>query len=130
MSRARLRRVVMLGPWLNPLCLRGLYVIAMGKAFLRFRNPRRRAAGRHHAAFYEQAWRDAATVIGAKWTRLTSDIGQIELDGVRTRVDGNVSAIDDPVTLAVLHDKPLTHRLLSDIGLAVPRHVRYSMSDV
>src|SRR5436305_546351 len=85
--------------WLHRLTIRGLYVIAMGKAFLRFRDPRRRAAGRHHAAFYERTWREAAAEIGATFTSLTSDIGQIDLDGVRTRVDGSVSAIDDPVTL-------------------------------
>lgn len=116
--------------WTNRLVLRGLYAVAMGKAFLRFRNPRRRAAGRHQDAFYERTWREAAEQLGATWTLLAPSIGEIDRGGVRTRVIGNVSAIDDPVTLDVLHDKPLTHRILTAEGLAVPRHARFSLGDM
>lgn len=116
--------------WLHPLILRALYAVAMGKAFLRYRNPRRRASGRHQDAFYQRTWRQAAERLGGSYTVLADTIGEIEVEGTRTRLVGNVSEIDDPVTLAVLHDKPLTHRLLQEQGLPVPRHACFSMSDM
>src|SRR5687767_790347 len=115
-------------PLLHPLVLRGLYMGAMARAFLRFYNPRRRAAGRSQDAFYRHTWQTAAEELGATWRRLARDVGELELDGRRTRVIGNVSEIDGPVTIAVLHDKPLTHRLLSAAGLPVPRHATFSMN--
>jgi D-alanine-D-alanine ligase-like ATP-grasp enzyme len=115
---------------LNPLMLRGLYCTAMAKAFLRFRDPRRRKSGQHHRAFYEQTWREAAEKLGGTWTLIAPGIAEIEIDGRKTRVDGSVSEIDSPVTLAVVHDKPLTHRLLADQGLTVPRHASFSLKDM
>ena len=120
----------MFDPFLNPLSLRALYTLAMARAFLRYRNPRRRKSGRHHTAFYEQTWREAAEELGGTWTPLVSGIAEIEIHGRRTRVDGSVSEVDNPVTLAVLHDKPLTHRLLAEQGLAVPRHACFSLKNM
>lgn len=114
---------------LHPLTLRCLYMIAMGRAFLRFYNPRRRASGKHQDAFYQFTWKGAGEALGATWTPLRDDMGELELDGRRTRVVGNVSEIDGPVTLAVLHDKPLTHRLLAAEGLPVPRHATFTLKD-
>jgi D-alanine-D-alanine ligase-like ATP-grasp enzyme len=116
--------------WTNPLLLRGLYALAMGKAFLRYRNPRRRASGRHQTEFYENTWREAAEELGGTWTRLSSDMSQITVNGSRTRVVHNVSEIDNPVTLAILHDKPLTHRLLSAENLPVPRHASFTLKNL
>jgi cyanophycin synthetase len=112
--------------WTNPLTLRGLNTLAMGKAFLKYRNPRRQASGKHQAEFYERTWRDAALELGGTWTKLSDDISEMIFDGFRTRVIHNVSCIDDPVTLAILHDKPLTHQLLAAEGLSVPRHATFS----
>ncbi|MDQ3438859.1 MAG: hypothetical protein M3478_00755 [Planctomycetota bacterium] len=114
---------------LNPLTLRGLYMMAMGKAFLRFYNPRRRASGKHQDAFYMRTWQEAGEELGATWNVLGPGMGELDLDGRRTRVVGNVSEIDGPVTLAVLHDKPLTHRLLAAESLPVPRHATFSLKD-
>jgi cyanophycin synthetase len=119
----------MFDPLLNPLTLRGLYAAAMGRAFLRFRDARRRAAGRHQAAFYERTWREAAEALGGVFRHLGSEISEIEIGDFRTRVVHNVSAIDDPVTLAVLHDKAITHRLLTEQGIPVPRHRRFALTD-
>jgi len=120
----------MFDPFLNRLSLRALYTVAMARAFLRYRNPRRQKSGRHHTAFYEQTWREAAEELGGTWTPLASGIAEIEIHGRRTRVDGSVSEVDNPVTLAVLHDKPLTHRLLAGQGLAVPRHAVFSLKNM
>jgi D-alanine-D-alanine ligase-like ATP-grasp enzyme len=120
----------MIIPWTNPLLLRGLYVVAMARAFLKYRNPRRRTSGKHQSEFYEQTWCAAAKELGASWTSLGSDISEISLDGHRTRVFHNVSSIDDPVTLAVLHDKPLTHRILTAEELPVPRYCVFNLKDL
>jgi cyanophycin synthetase len=116
--------------WIHPLLLRGLYAEAMGRAFLRYRNPRRRSSGKHQEEFYENMWRQAAEDLGGTWTRLGDDMSQITLNGARTRVVHNVSEIDNPVTLAVLHDKPLTHRLVAAEGLLVPRHAAFALKEM
>ena len=120
----------MFNPLLNPLVLRGLYFAAMAKAFVRYRNPRRRAIGRHHVAFYERAWREAALEIGATFKSLGGGIGEIELDGNRTRVIENTCGIDDPVTLMVLADKLLTYKILEEEALPVPRHAAFGLKDL
>lgn len=120
----------MFDPLTNPLTLRALYIIAMGKAVLRFRNPRRRAAGRHQTAFYERTWREAAEELGGTCRHLGSEMSEIEIDDFKTRVVHNVSTIDDPVTLAVLHDKPITHQLLIENDIPVPRHRRFSIGEM
>ncbi len=120
----------MFNPLLHPLTLRGLSLIALAKAFVRYRNPRRRAIGRHHAAFYERAWRDAAAQLGATCKCLGGGIVEIELDGVCTRVVENTSAIDDPVTITLLSDKVITYNILRQEGLAIPRHAVFGLSDI
>jgi cyanophycin synthetase len=107
--------------------LRAGHAVALGRAFLRYRNPRRQRVGREHVAFHERMWQQAAEEIGASYRQLGDGIVEIELDGVRTRVVENVTAIDDPVTLAVMHNKPLTHRLLSQQGLPVPPHATFTL---
>src|SRR5437867_11633648 len=114
----------------NRLMLRALYMVAMGKALLRFRNPRRRAAGRHQTAFYERTWREAAEQLGGTCRHLGWEMSEIEIGDFKTRVVHNVSTIDDPVTLAVLHDKPITHQLLMENDIPVPRHRRFSLGEM
>jgi cyanophycin synthetase len=114
----------------HPLLLRGLSLVAMARAFVRYRNPRRRAIGRHHTAFYERVWREAAADLGATCRSLGGGIVEIELDGVRTRAVENTCAIDDPVTLHLLADKGATYRILEEEGLATPRHLSFRLGDV
>lgn len=116
--------------WTNPLVLRGMYCLEMGKAFLRYRNPRRREVGRKHRAFYAQAWEEAAAELGATCESLGAGILEIQLNGVRTRVVENTTEIDGPVTLAVLIDKSVTYDLLEKEGLPTPRHLVFSLSDM
>ncbi|HWE93145.1 MAG TPA: hypothetical protein VG269_04160 [Tepidisphaeraceae bacterium] len=116
--------------WIHPLTLRGLSALAMGRAFLRYRNPRRQASGRHQDEFYERMWREAAETLGGTARRLNFEISEIEIDSFRTRVVHNVSEIDSPPTLAVLHDKPLTHRILIGQGLSVPRHATFTPKEM
>ena len=113
-------------PALNPLTLGALYTAAMGKAFLRYRNPRRREADGHRVAFYDRAWRDAAEALGGTWAPIGAGISEISIGDFRTRVIENTCAIDDPVTLAVLADKPLTYRVVRGESVPVPPHVAFT----
>jgi len=120
----------MTSPWINRHVLRLLNAAALTKAFARYRNPRRRAIGRHQTAFYHRVWREAAAELGAAYRTLGSDIAEIELDGVRTRVCENTCAIDDPVTLAVLSDKHLTYEILAQERLPTPAHATFTLADM
>jgi cyanophycin synthetase len=111
--------------WSHPLTLRALHAVAMGRAGMRWYNPRRREQDRHRVAFYDAAWREAAEEIGATFQPLGGGISEIALDEHRTRVIENTCAIDDPVTLAVLSDKVLTHKIVSGEGVPVPRHLAF-----
>ena len=117
----------MFDPCQNPVVLKALYTHAMGRAFLRYRNPHRRASGRHLTEFYERVWREAAEKLGAAFVPIGAGISEIRLNGVYTRVVENTSPIDDPVTLALAGNKPLTYRLLREAGLPTPRHSEFSL---
>jgi D-alanine-D-alanine ligase-like ATP-grasp enzyme len=107
-----------------------LHAVAMGNAFLRYRNPRRRQADRHRVAFYDRAWREAAEELGGKFEPIGGGVSEIVVDDFRTRVIENTCAIDDPVTLAVLADKPLTYRILEEESVPVPRHLPFTLKTV
>lgn len=114
----------------NRVVLGALYVQALGQAFFRYRNPRRRASGRHLIAFYDRVWREAADRLGASFIPLGAGVSEIRLGRARVRVIENTSAIDDPVTLAVAGDKVLTYRLLTGQGLPIPRHAGFTFKTV
>ena len=94
---------------------------------MRFRNPRRQASGRNQDAFYKKAWKEAIESLGGTFQSLGPDISELRLNGKRTRVVDNVSAIDDPVTLRVMHDKPLTHQILRGEGIPTPDYVPFTL---
>ncbi|MGE3818435.1 MAG: hypothetical protein AB7I30_03305 [Isosphaeraceae bacterium] len=117
----------MFDPCTNPAFLAALHAHALGRAYLRERDDRRQATGRQQTDFYERVWREAADRLGATFEVLGSGIAEVRRGGARVRVFANASPIDDPVTLAVARDKPLTYRLLRGQGLPVPRHARFSL---
>jgi cyanophycin synthetase len=117
-------------PALNRITLGALYTVAMGRAFLRYRDPRRRDADRHRVAFYDRAWREAAEVLAGTWAPMGGGISEITVGDFRTRVAQNTCAIDDPVTLAVLADKPLTYRVVRDQSVPVPPHVTFTLRTI
>jgi cyanophycin synthetase len=120
----------MRGLWLNSAALQSLYLFELARAFLFFRNAKRRELRRHRLAFNERVWREAAETLGASWRSLGGNISEISLNGVRTRVSDYASEIDSPVTCALLHEKPLVHQILRQHDLPVPRHACFSLNDV
>lgn len=113
--------------WTHSLTRLALGLIALGRAYLRFNNPQRRAVGRALDAFYENAWREAAHQLGATCRSLGDGFIEIEGGGGRTCVRDNNSAIDDPVTLAVMSDKRLTYRLLGEHGIPTSAHLSFTV---
>ena len=116
--------------WTHPLTLKALYALAMLRAFLKFRNPRRVRSGRNLDAFHARMWADAAGELGATYAPGTADFGEIARGAARTRVMGNVSAIDDPVTLALCHDKPAVHALLTAASIPVPTYAAFTQRTI
>ena len=81
------------------------------------------AAERERAAFYRDAWAEAARELGAELRVLEGDLLEIRRGARRARVWRNYTPLDDPVALRVAGDKPLVHRLLAEAGVPTPRHV-------
>lgn len=120
----------MMDPFLNPVVLGSLYIHALGRAFLRYRNPLRRASGQHLAEFYERVWREASARLGAEFVPLGAGISDIRLNGRNVRVYENASPMDDPVTGLLIGNKPLTYRLLAERGLPTPRHAEFTLKAI
>jgi D-alanine-D-alanine ligase-like ATP-grasp enzyme len=108
--------------WSSLVTLEALHAFALGRAYLRYRDPRRRASGAYLTAFYEQAWREAAEAVGARYEPIGDGILDIVRDGVRVRACENVSSVDDPVTTTLAGNKRLTYKLLVEAGVPTPRY--------
>ncbi|HLA83924.1 MAG TPA: hypothetical protein VJL29_03945 [Thermoguttaceae bacterium] len=97
------------------------------QAALLRRSPTAREAAQQRAAFYRHVWREAAEQAGMEVEPLGDEILRITREGFCTKVCGNWTAIDDPVTLALAGNKAAVYRLLAREGLPVPRHALFSM---
>jgi cyanophycin synthetase len=73
-------------------------------------------------AFYLAAWQRAAAAAGAELVPLSGSVVEIVRWGRRLRVCGNLTSLDDPVTLQLAGDKPAVYRLLAEEGIPVPQH--------
>lgn len=102
--------------------------VHLGRRLLRRANPRIQAARAQRAAFYDQAWQDAARRLGAEIRPLEASTWEIQRGASRTRVHLNYTSLDDPVTLRVAGNKALVHRLLAEAGLPVPRHRSFALA--
>jgi cyanophycin synthetase len=114
----------------HPKLLRLLALAHAARDLARRRRSGAREIARQRAAFYENAWREAAGRLGAAVAPLGDDILQIDRGGWRTRVCQNYSALDDAVTLKVAGNKPLVYDLLARRGLPIPRHLAFALKDV
>lgn len=81
-----------------------------------------RSVARNRSGFYADLWREAAANAGAEVQELGQSRMEIRCGGVRLLVSGNLTSLDDPVTLSLAGDKPLVYQLLMERGVPVPRH--------
>lgn len=112
------------------LVLSVLHVHALGRAFLRYRNPKRRLARGHQSAFYERIWREAAKQLGASFRPIGSGFAEIQRGNVSVKIRENTCPIDDPVSMALAADKSLTYRLLEEAHLPTPRHAEFQYNAI
>jgi cyanophycin synthetase len=110
--------------------LKALYVLSLARAYFRYRDVERRAVNEHLADFYEQTWREAASALGATYRPLGSGFAEVTRGGARARVVDNTCPIDDPVTLAIASDRPLTYKLLAENGLPIPPYAEFAFHQV
>jgi D-alanine-D-alanine ligase-like ATP-grasp enzyme len=120
----------MRSPWSYKPTIELLYLIALGKAYGRRRNPQRQKSGKHLDAFYERVWREAALHVGAEYRPLGHNIADITRGDARVRTTENTCSIDDPVTLAIALNKLLTYRLLAESGLPTPSHTGFTLTTI
>jgi cyanophycin synthetase len=120
----------MIGLHRHPWMLGALHLLSLGRAFFRHHDRDRRAAGKHLADFYDRVWREAAAHLGATYTPLGSGIAEILLGGIQTRVMGYTCPIDDPVTLAIAGDRPLTYQLLARAGIMIPQYAEFTLKEM
>ncbi len=80
--------------------------------------------------FYRDVWRKAADQLGASMRCLDADVIEIERGDFRTWVRQNETPLDNYVTVRVAGNKPLTYRLMSEAGLPIPEHARFSLANM
>lgn len=110
-----------------PRVLQGLRWWYRARALANWRNQSAKQMDRERGRFYEWVWREAARELGGSIVGLGDEVFEIAVEGMRTRVWRNFTAIDDPVTLLAACNKPLVHRLLSQSHLPIPRYATFSL---
>jgi D-alanine-D-alanine ligase-like ATP-grasp enzyme len=111
---------------LSSLMLRALSTVYRVQRSLARRSAAARLVQHHRSEFYDRVWRDAACELGAELRTLGPHLHEVDLDGEFTRVSRNYTSLDDPVTLDVAGNKPLVYRLLSEAGLPIPQHRKFT----
>ena len=84
--------------------------------------PRRVQSRARRSAFYRTSWEQAAASVGASISYLDDQLAEIRCGDSVLRVRGNVTSLDDPVTLSVAGNKSLVLRLFDEHGIPAPRH--------
>ncbi|MGH6908261.1 MAG: hypothetical protein ACREDX_10445, partial [Aestuariivirga sp.] len=80
--------------------------------------------------YYDRFWVDAAQRIGATCEKWDFGYHRITREPLSAIVRLSEVRLDDHLTLELMGNKLLTYRLLAEQGLAVPRHARFSISDL
>lgn len=87
-----------------------------------------RQAGGQRSEFYAMVWERAAADVGANVRHLDGML-EIRHGAALIRIRGNITSLDDPVTVAVASDKALGYDLLSECGLPLPSHCPCARDD-
>lgn len=87
-----------------------------------------RKVGSQRSEFYRMVWEQAAAQVGASVRHLDGMLEIRQGDAV-IRIKGNITSLDDPVTVAMASDKVLGYGLLSERGLPLPSHCACARDD-
>ncbi len=115
---------MVLAPLLKQTAFRGLRLLDVPGELtgLRFAALRR--------AYYDLFWIKAAEHAGATCEKWGYGYHRISRGGLSAIVRLSEVRLDDHLTLDLMGNKPLTYRLLAEQGVVVPRHARFSFSDL
>ena len=81
-------------------------------------------------AVYRAIWLEAAEAVGAELGELADGRLELRRNGVTTRISPGHVLLDDEATLELALDKTHVHRLLEDVGIAVPDHLEFAPENV
>src|SRR5271165_6198036 len=84
---------------------------------------------RARAMFYESLWRSAAAATGASVAVSSNNVIEIRRGEIALRVRENVTEVDDAASVARAADKLISHQLMSQGGIPVPRHILVKLGD-
>jgi cyanophycin synthetase len=87
------------------------------------RTSTKRLVAQRRREFYTAAWQEAAGAVGGSVQTIQGQLLEVRVDGIRVKVNDNLTSLDDPLTLQIAGDKPLVYRLLREIGIPVPRYL-------
>jgi D-alanine-D-alanine ligase-like ATP-grasp enzyme len=80
--------------------------------------------------FYHDIWREAAEATGGSLRELRGRLLEVRSGEVVMRVDGNLTSLDDALTLSMAEDKPLVYTLLEELDIPVARHAVVAADDL
>ncbi|MBC8035862.1 MAG: cyanophycin synthetase [Rhizobiales bacterium] len=80
--------------------------------------------------YYDLFWINAAEQVGATCEKWGFGCHRISRGGLTAIVRLSDVRLDDHLTLDLMGNKLLTYRLLAEQGFAIPRHARFSFSDL
>lgn len=110
--------------------LRALLALERLRHAIARRHPATRRMDHARTMFYHRVWREAAGALGADWQPRENGWLEFHLDGHRTLVDRNFTAIDDAAALDRAGNKPLVARLLAEHGLPVPTWRKFTLASI
>jgi D-alanine-D-alanine ligase-like ATP-grasp enzyme len=79
---------------------------------------------------YCKYWENAAKFLSAKFTFMTDDIWEIEMNGHRTRINNYIVPINDPLVFRISSDKALCYKLAQDKNIPVPKHFVFRLDEL
>ena len=79
---------------------------------------------------YKRAWQATADEIGADLKELYAGIWEVSKDNKSTRIGLYLTEFDNPVTLKVAGNKPLSYQLMADKGVPVPVHMNFNLDEL
>lgn len=81
-------------------------------------------------AVYRAIWLEASQAVGAELGEVEDGMLELRRAGASTRISPQHVLLDDAATLEVALDKTRVHRLLEEVGVAVPPHLEFAPEGV
>jgi cyanophycin synthetase len=79
---------------------------------------------------YRGYWEEGARSLGASFTPLTREVWEVRAGARVLRLSNHITPFDDHATRVLAGDKPYCYRLAREVGVPVPDHVVFEVSDL